>query len=359
MSETMVILNVFEAGIGDFFWLEYTFEEERRHILIDSGSDGSFRDYRRVLTYIKEKEEVIEAIVFTHIDGDHIGGGIKALSLMKRDELPVIQRILMNSITAINVHINNIQLSVGQAMKLEQLFEILGLSEIIISPVLQGDSLRLPGDAWMKIISPDRQTLLQFEAKVERELKREIDSLQLRRKDEEPYIHNICDYVSNNDKEDDRPENMAGIAFIFELCDVRIAFLADANPTICLEGIRSFYGLQASFDLVKIAHHGSSKNITRKLAKILDAQNFLLSTNGHGGKPSKQMLCRLMELHDNINLLCNYAWWDQHYCGFYFTEKDKGEYIESGKLNLIQLKEQDLRICNDLIIRLRHKNREI
>lgn len=357
---TEIILNVFEAGKGDFFWLEYITEEGRRHILIDSGSGRSFRDYGRVLKYIKDREEIIEAMIFTHIDGDHIGGGIKALSLINEERFPAIKRIMMNSVTDISMCINNdMQLSVGQAIKLENVFETLGLSEKIIYPILQGDSFELTGDAWIKIISPNKKTFLQFEAMVDKKIEGRNNSPQLSRADEDLYKYNIHDYVSKNDIEDDRLENTVGIAFVFEMCNVRMAFLADANPRICAEGIELLYGTYVPFDLVKLAHHGSSKNTTRRLTEIINAQNFLLSTNGHNGKPSKQMLCRLLESREHINLLCNYKWWDQHYCGLYFSDKDREEYIENGRLNLVYLGEQEIRAGKNLTVRIRHKHKEI
>lgn len=358
--EAKIILNVFEAGNGDFFWLEYMSEESRHHVLIDSGNVGTYRDYKRILSYIKKENEIIEAIVFTHIDGDHIGGGVKALSAMQWDELPVIRKILMNSITNVSTYMQNtVQLSVEQAVKLEHVFSSLGLLDKLVHPVLQGDILELADGARMKIISPDQESLLQFEAIASRKLEDEADSPQLGGRKEVLHFRDISDYMNESDEDDTRVENRASIAFVFEVDHMRMAFLADANPHICAAGLGVFYEAGTSFDLVKLSHHGSSKNTTHELTESMRSRNFLLSTNGHGGKPSKQTLCRLLESYGHINLICNYAWWERQYMGQYFTQKDDEEYIQCGRLKLIDLGEREMEACEGIAIQLRRKNREL
>lgn len=360
LMETKVVLNVFEAGEGDFFWLKYKTEKNWRHILIDSGGSAVFRDYKRVLRHISSKNEIVEAIIFTHIDGDHIDGGIKALSGMCKEELPVIKRILMNSVTDVNICVSQaVQFTVGQAIKLETIFKDIGLADKMVYPVLQGDLMQLSGGAEIRVISPNKVSLLQFDKKLGKKVEDEVKSPQLGRRDEQLYIHNISDYVSEKDMDDNRLENMVGIAFVFELKDIKIAFLADANAHVCAEGLGLFYEKGDFFDLVKLSHHGSWKNTTRELTEAIKAKNFLLSTNGHGSKPSKQMLCRLLETYEHVDLICNYAWWEQHYSGLYFTEKDNEEFVKNGRLNIISLEEEEMNLGKGITIRLRRKNREI
>ncbi len=358
--ETKIVLNVYEADSGDFFWLKYKADNSWRHVLIDSGGAGAFRDYRRVLKYIKKESEMIEAIIFTHIDNDHIGGGMKALSGMREEELPVIHQVIMNSVADVSMRApQSVQLTVGQAVKLESVFADIGLAGNMVSPVLQGDVIQLPGGAEIRVISPDRESLRQFDAMVDKKLEREEESPQLGAGKEQPYMHHISDYVREKDTDDKRLENMAGIAFVFALRGIRLAFLADANAHVCAEGLGLFYEKGSFFDLVKLSHHGSLKNTTRELTEAMEARNFLLSTNGHGEKPSKQALCRLLEAYERVDLLCNYAWWERHYMDLYFTERDNEEYIRKGRLQVIPLGEEERALCGGLTIRLRRKNREI
>ncbi len=78
-------------------------------------------------------------------------------------------------------------------------------------------------------------------------------------------------------------QNGSSIALFIEQDDKKLLFLGDAHPDIILSSLR---GIKAQgvntdhFDLVKLPHHGSAKNITPELAALLNADRYLISTNG-------------------------------------------------------------------------------
>ena len=43
-----------------------------------------------------------------------------------------------------------------------------------------------------------------------------------------------------------------------------------------------------------------------------------------------------------LQLLCNYDWWDTVYYGKYFTKEDMEEYLDTGKLRLVLLDEEGI-----------------
>lgn len=88
------------------------------------------------------------------------------------------------------------------------------------------------------------------------------------------------DFESPDEITDNSITNGSSISFILEYCGKKLLFLADAHPDIIEDNLskeNSDY-----FDLIKLSHHGSSKNTTNKLAKILNTNIFLISTDGEG-----------------------------------------------------------------------------
>lgn len=79
--------------------------------------------------------------------------------------------------------------------------------------------------------------------------------------------------------------NASSIAFLFEYEDVKGAFLADAKPSVCVDGLKKFdIKNPCMVDFVKISHHGSMTNTNSKLLKWLCTKSYLISTDGNGKK---------------------------------------------------------------------------
>ena len=79
--------------------------------------------------------------------------------------------------------------------------------------------------------------------------------------------------------------NGSSISFILETEDKKILFLADAFAEDIIEELKKRYSDSSRhpifFDAIKISHHGSFKNNSPELFKIIDSGFFLFSTNGN------------------------------------------------------------------------------
>lgn len=95
---------------------------------------------------------------------------------------------------------------------------------------------------------------------------------------------NIENIVLQNLKEeiDNSVVNGSSISFMIEYKSRKLLFLADAHPDIIDDNIARLE--ENHFDLIKLSHHGSKRNITRDLIESLNSEVFLISTNGdkHG-----------------------------------------------------------------------------
>lgn len=350
----MIKVHILPAEEGDFIWIEYGVEKEYSHILIDGGVSVTGNVYAKIVQEIYQRNEYIEAIILTHIDYDHIQGvlnGIEKLSvkILKK----VIKRIMFNTSQGIinkrmlqkgenfrweddiKVNTSTFGYGVGEAISLIELLKEKELIEKLIDYVEAGDLFELDKEAKMKIISPGSFELDELLNKCEVYKKEESVAYAT---NSENTKKNIVDLMKDVLYIDASVNNRSSIAFIFEFEGMKLVFLADALPSICIEGLKKHNIITPyNVDLIKISHHGSRSNTSDKLLRLLPTQNYLLSTNGNNGKvPSKVVLAHLLKNCNDkeVRVYCNYKWWELEYAGKFFTETDKKQVLEKNKLKV-------------------------
>lgn len=90
---TLIDIKMFPASYGDSF-LVTCHGERKTHILIDMGFKSTFNStIKKELEKLGEVSEKISLLVFTHIDEDHILGGIQFLEENGKSDDPNIIRI--------------------------------------------------------------------------------------------------------------------------------------------------------------------------------------------------------------------------------------------------------------------------
>lgn len=343
------------AEEGDFMWIEYGDENSFSHILIDGGVEVTGNVYAKIVNEIYERNEFIEAIILTHIDYDHIQGVLVGIEQLPKEILKkVVKRIMfntakgiMNKRTAqINEELcwdNKIQVNtstegygVGEAISIIRLLKEKELIQCLIDYIEAGNLFELDKCAEIKIISPSCEELDKLLTNWEK-YKREREPVAYA-SNSENLKKNICDLMNETLYSDSSVNNRSSIAFVFEFDGMKLAFLGDALPSVCINGLKK-HNITAPYnvDAIKIAHHGSRSNTCDKLLKFIPTQNYLLSTNGNNGKvPSKVVLAHLLKNSNdkNITLYCNYEWWKLEYADKYFTEEDKNQILNKKKLEV-------------------------
>lgn len=352
----MVAVTMFEAGKGDFFGLTYGGNNnDLHHILIDGGEKQTVNQYRKMIQRIKRKNQSIDAVIFTHIDNDHITGALQALVEMDRVELPNIHAVYINTGKAICriqeltkeekpedfplVKKRTGQHSVNKAVSLLNILKDKGLEKVLKDYIVQGDRIRLQGGAELDIISPNSEALENFILKWDKEVYLLEEKGRLHRGNgtsSQFCKENIEDYIDGNYPEDNSVTNRSSLAFIFKYDNVKIAFLGDACSSVCVEGIKKISPEGIDVDLSTLSHHGSPANISDELLEMIRTDKYLLSTTGE--KLSKYLWAKLVKKQGSNYVYCNYDWWKRIYMQKYFSQKDFETYINTGrlKINLIE-----------------------
>lgn len=309
----------FKAENGDAFLIKF---DNGQNILIDMGMPKTYEnEIRQELIELKEAEQKIDLLIISHIDEDHIGGAIKFLEENKNNEIIEISEIWHNSYKHLQFEnakvlevkedtlsilksiikqnqttnqLNGVQnISCKQGSSLSSLIYKYNYSwntTFANSAIfIENKSEVIIGDLKFIFLSPTQEKLKKLSKKWLQELSKKKYSFEI--SDEEVFddafefymkflhdtdikISSISSKKSLNFKElskieekDNSVTNGSSLAFIVEYKDKKLLFLGDSHEDIIFERLVKLkdkdYDLK--FDLMKVSHHGSNKNISNRL----------------------------------------------------------------------------------------------
>lgn len=354
---------MYPAKNGDCFLISLG-KENRKHILIDCGYADTYHDFlKKDLEELKKMDEKINLFILTHIDEDHILGAIEFIEENNESQIIEIEEIWYNCYRHLQIHENQGSISdkekrilqreiaLGESyIRRESLSEI-SKSEVSVKQgstlgalLLKGgynwnssfegkavsqnniEKIEL-GNIMINILSPNNEKLEILKKKWLKELTNKKwnfnitedrlfddafefillmyeEELMIDKKEvsleEITAIETLQNIVQQKVNADNSPTNGASIAICINYEGKNLLFLADGHPDILYESIHNL-GVK-EFDLVKVPHHGSRKNMTIKLAEVLKSNRFLISTNGNKHThPDLESLARLIYMNKDMN----------------------------------------------------------
>jgi len=357
-------ITIFPASNGDSFLIE---TENNNNILIDGGYINTYRDFiKPKLLELRDHKKILNHLVITHIDSDHISGIVKFVEENKNNEIIEIGTVWHNSYSNLEQIEDGLifsgksldQFTVNYKLKDEQEPKEKNISAI------QGSTLAsllrkfnhksivayfdnkhisidvknsiLINDVTFKLLSPNDQKLLELKKYWKRELykngfssdenlkdfcedtfelllSQEKERKRLLKKDiGNSSAFSVDALVKSNFIEDNTVTNGSSIAFVIEESEYKVLFLGDSHPQLILENILEHYrGEQfpIKFDCIKISHHGSKSNTCPELLQYIDSENYIFSTNGSGhNHPDEETIARIINRKATFtrNLYFNY-----------------------------------------------------
>lgn len=287
----------YNAGAGDCIRLRF----DNHNVIIDSGVLRFGQKFRTICDEIRLSDEGIDALILTHVDVDHIGGLLYNLRLSK--DLP-IREVWMNHGKSIK---GNVDLSVRQN---DEVYSWLVKNHIPVFPVIAGME-RNVGGATFRILAPDDSIFSEFHQKCHTTL-----------------LRTQSDYGYSIDELKDKPirnkdislNNRASVVFELIYDGTKMLFTGDAWGEDIWERADS------SYDLIKLPHHGSVRNISEDWCRI-KCRNFMICTNGLQ-HPDKQTIAKLIKWNEKAKFYGSNGWWKKM-----LTEDDEKykDYFEEGE----------------------------
>jgi len=320
-----VEVHALAAEHGDCIVLSYGDGKDNFRLVVDAGVAGTAERLRRVLD--ESGEAAWELLVVSHIDLDHIQGTLSFLS--DKSIATRFDDIWFNG----RQHLEGGResMAVAEGKKLTDLLSREGISwnkrfgENAVclaaddSPVCKTLPL---SKAAITILSPSTMGLADLrrlwdlweereKRKAEKPVKAETITAQQAASDIETLSVaslNIADLADTKTGTDSSVTNGSSIAFIFEYGGFQILLGADAHANVLLKSATKLPAETLNLDLFKLPHHGSSANVTKRLALKLPARRYLLTTDGkrHETHPSDVAIARALTARPDAELLFNY-----------------------------------------------------
>lgn len=284
-------LEMLPAREGDALWITYGQDGWRRHLLIDGGRQATGKVIKKRLAELPAAEQRLELVVVSHVDRDHIEG-LLDLAESKFDGVE-IGDVWFNGY----VHLQNNYAEFGAAQG-ERLGDALSLHNLPWNEAFgnrraaieEGQPLELeplPGGLKLTLLSPTPRKLENMRPVWEREVREA--GMKKGVPPEEALPRGFrrmggidVDRLAASRFESDHAEaNGTSIALLAEFAGHRVLLAADAHDDVMEASLRTLANRgKLKLEAFKIAHHGSSHNLSKGILDLVDCDRFLLSTNG-------------------------------------------------------------------------------
>lgn len=231
---TGLVIAMLNIGQGDSFYIR---TPAGKDIVIDGGPDRSvLSELGRVMP---SQDHVIELVVATHPDADHITG------LTQLRDTYTVETLMTNGETK----------QTGVATALERWQE--DGSAHVLHPQ-RGDRLDIEPDLWLEFLSPSTQR--------------------------------------HEDANDD------SIVFILHYKNATALFTGDASSTVEQEILDTFDRAQLDVDLLKASHHGSHTGSSMDFLRVVKPEIALISAgvNNKYGHPHASVLYHLEQVSEAV-----------------------------------------------------------
>jgi len=325
-------IKFLKASNGDAIHIRFKDNDgDIRNILIDGGmpqtyynsTDNINGELYETVNNLKENKEKIDLLVITHIDEDHIGGILKWFE-RESEAFKLINTVWFNSGKTIAKYFNE-----KENQELELTFKD---TETSYTSVRQGkifEDYIEKNKIWNKDIINDKRSLndLGIELKI---LSPNNEKLKKLLKEYEKPKHGYYTSSKSNDWErdlqsfieeesksdfkfirDKSVSNGSSIAFLLTIREKNFLFLGDAHADIIFNSLSNLgYSKEnpLKVELLKVSHHGSSKNTNIELLEIIDTNNYIISTNSVShNHPDKRTLSRIITRNPKASLYFNYS----------------------------------------------------
>jgi hypothetical protein len=320
----MLVLEALRAKFGDSLILHSGTAKRPQLTVIDGGPPGVYGDALRPRLEALRTERGLDArtpldiefMMVSHIDDDHVAGLLElARKLNDRREsgqpLPwKIRRFWHNSFDDI---LDNDDLKIGasgSAVSTASLGDFLELDgSRLLASVAQGRELRkllealslgrnIPfkglvlatspvkvvtvGDLKVTVVGPRKTELEALQQKWNAEIKPMLKKERSRSR-----LAEIAAYV------DKSVHNLSSIVVLVESQGKRLLLTGDGRGDHTLEGLRAAKLLKKgklAVDVLKVPHHGSSRNVEKDYFETIVAKHYVVSADGKHDNPDVETL---------------------------------------------------------------------
>ena len=316
----MFKLRVIQAEFGDCLVLEYGAATARRFLLVDGGPPTTWeRHLETELRAIAAGGGTLDLVMLSHVDNDHVIGLLDFFARLREDDagdpsgasrLIPVAGLWHNSFARTLDPGGNL----GPRLRAATMNAVSVRSAFAVNGIAEGNSLRLAAQALripinagftqdlvcaddrpapvpfdnlsLTVVGPTRANLAELQAQWETWLAAHEDAVS----DGDPFV------MANSDRS---VPNLSSIMVLAEADGKSVLLTGDGRSDHLLKGLGQMGRLDASgglhVDVMKVSHHGSDRNATRKFFRLVTADTYVLSANGKDDNPDLATLLWIVE----------------------------------------------------------------
>jgi len=318
----MLRLRIVQAEYGDCFILEYGTASKPRYMLIDGGPETTYTQHLRgELEGIKSAGRKLDLAMLSHVDNDHVVGLLELLTELRQQrtdgqaETVALDGLWLNSFKQTIGSGNNIEARVSALMTTASgAARVMGATDLAVKGISEGHQLRLaamtlkipinPGTAQGLICVDDIPQPIPFgnlRLQVVGPTKQNLEEL---RQDWLAWLENHEEAIASGDPllaamADRSIPNLSSIMVLAQAHKKKILLTGDGRGDHLLQGLAQAGLLddqgKLHVHLLKVSHHGSDRNATKKFFQKITADTYVLSANGLNGNPDLATLIWIVE----------------------------------------------------------------
>lgn len=334
---TFFNVEMFPAHEGDCLLVAYGESGGKTHrVLIDGGRGiRAYKALKARFETLPAEERTLDLLVNTHVDADHIEG---VLRLVEDESADIAyEDIWFNGFDHLTKPAAGSNIESFGAKQGERFTKAILERDLPWNKAFQKQSVVVPdaGDLPVKtllggmtitLLSPNWGGLSDLKRDWIKECKKAgvIPGIAARREElegEESFgalnKAKVRELAESPYDGDNSAANASSIAFVAEFGEKSVLFAGDAHVETLLPNLARL-SAPASFDALKVSHHGSKGTVSRDLLAAIHCQTFLISTNGsRHNHPHAEAIARIVTSTDAPKkLICNYnsdemITWDQ------------------------------------------------
>jgi beta-lactamase superfamily II metal-dependent hydrolase len=320
-SEVTFRIEMLPAGHGDCLWIEYGDGPKTSRVLVDCGSNATYgAELRKRIEAQPKTERAFELFILTHIDDDHIGGGI-----------PLLKDAASLGVEFGDVWFNGWKhlkqyghLNARQGEIFAELTQKNGFSwnawqgggAIVLPEDGSLPTCKLPGGLVLTLLSPSVEKLKNLAPKWQKEIealgKKPGEGGWLGDSARGTGSTDVATLAQSKFEPDAAENNGSSITVLAEYGGKSVLLGADAHAPLLVATIGRLLAARGKdklkLDAFKLPHHGSRSNLNKELLALVDCRNYLVSTNGKTFKhPDSEAIGRVIQFGgDRPRLLFNY-----------------------------------------------------
>ena len=322
----MFRLHVLQARYGDCLLLEFGSDAEPHYILVDGGPPRTYENHLRAeLQRLAARQEAetlpLDLVVLSHVDNDHIVGLLDLTSELREQrargeaELVDIGALWHNAFDDTIGHGTDVESrlaaamsaasqatmsltstgiatqGIGEGRQLRRDALLLGipLNEGFEDGLVSVDNAPPPiemGDLTLQVVGPTQDNLVELRDKWEKWLDEHADDIS----SGDPLLAAMADRSV---------PNLSSIMLLARCQGRTVLLTGDGRGDHLLQGLRQAELLDelghVHVDVLKVAHHGSDRNTTRRFFRQITAEKYVISANGLYGNPDLATMIWIVE----------------------------------------------------------------